>query len=582
MPTSNPWLNPFQRSFEDIKSQLISKLKAGVPEMTDFSEGNIFILIISIFAAIAEVLHFYIDNMAREAFLPTARRYSSLYKHAKLVDYHIKAAVPPSVDLTLYRNTGSKIEQDIVIPVNTTFKSNDGKEWLTSKTITWDSTQNPYSVKVPVVQKTKVSDVSLGTITSTNVIIYLGDLPTDQKYVEGSMTLNIGGIPWRLVDTFAYANSVDKVFKVELDTANKPYIVFGDGQFGMRPTIGKEVVGSYYITYGEEANLPENSFGISVPQSLTSIYSDISVSNLYPCSGGSNYETFDMLKGHIPLSVKTLGVAITKDDFEAIAKLVPGVDKAYVDYICGKFVNIYITPDGGGEASMALIDQAYDAISKSKVITTNISVDSTHTASIYLKANITGNKSFSKNDISDQVIKALVENYSYNTSDINKVVRLSDLYALIDNQSMVDYLTITSLYILGYPVPQGSPTSAPELAPDLNITYFNQTKFVTGDSEAPVNKRTLKVTITEEGYNISGVDDVDINVDGNYGQMLSISNNNIAFDITIGETTTGLKYNTGDSYLITLQPMNIDLVPSDFNIPIFKSGNIELTINEVV
>lgn len=147
---------------------------------------------------------------------------------------------------------------------------------------------------------------------------------------------------------------------------------------------------------------------------------------------------------------------------------------------------------------------------------------------------------------------------------------------------MVDYLTITSLYILGYPVPQGSPTSAPELAPDLNITYFNQTKFVTGDSEAPVNKRTLKVTITEEGYNISGVDDVDINVDGNYGQMLSISNNNIAFDITIGETTTGLKYNTGDSYLITLQPMNIDLVPPDFNIPIFKSGNIELTINEVV
>lgn len=68
MPTSNNWLNPFQRSFNDIKSTLISKLRARVPEMSDYSEGNIFILIISIFSAIAEVIHFYIDNMAREAF----------------------------------------------------------------------------------------------------------------------------------------------------------------------------------------------------------------------------------------------------------------------------------------------------------------------------------------------------------------------------------------------------------------------------------------------------------------------------------------------------------------------------------
>ena len=36
MPTSNNWLNPFQRSFNDIKSTLISKLRARVPEMSDY------------------------------------------------------------------------------------------------------------------------------------------------------------------------------------------------------------------------------------------------------------------------------------------------------------------------------------------------------------------------------------------------------------------------------------------------------------------------------------------------------------------------------------------------------------------
>lgn len=48
MATNNPWLTPYQRSYNDIKAKLISELRNRVPEITDFSEGNIFILIISI------------------------------------------------------------------------------------------------------------------------------------------------------------------------------------------------------------------------------------------------------------------------------------------------------------------------------------------------------------------------------------------------------------------------------------------------------------------------------------------------------------------------------------------------------
>lgn len=71
MSTSNPWLTPFQRSYNDIKAKLIQSLNERVPEITDMSEGNIFILTLSIFAGIAEVIHYYIDGMAREAFLKT-------------------------------------------------------------------------------------------------------------------------------------------------------------------------------------------------------------------------------------------------------------------------------------------------------------------------------------------------------------------------------------------------------------------------------------------------------------------------------------------------------------------------------
>ena len=48
MSTSNPWLTPFQRSYNDIKAKLIQSLNEWVPEITDMSEGNIVILTLSI------------------------------------------------------------------------------------------------------------------------------------------------------------------------------------------------------------------------------------------------------------------------------------------------------------------------------------------------------------------------------------------------------------------------------------------------------------------------------------------------------------------------------------------------------
>ena len=112
---TNPWLGTYQRSYQQIKSKLIEGLSNikddnGKQLITDISEGNILIIVISMFAAIAEVLHFYIDNAGRESFLPTARKYSSVFKHGQLVDYHARAAVAATVDVTLVRplNSSSK------------------------------------------------------------------------------------------------------------------------------------------------------------------------------------------------------------------------------------------------------------------------------------------------------------------------------------------------------------------------------------------------------------------------------------------------------------------------------------------
>ena len=102
----NPWLDVFSRSYQSIKSQLVQNMRTKLPEVTDYSEGNIFIILLSMWSSVAEVIHYYLDNMARETFFISARRYSSLVKHSKLVDYHIKAAIPASTDVLIQINNG--------------------------------------------------------------------------------------------------------------------------------------------------------------------------------------------------------------------------------------------------------------------------------------------------------------------------------------------------------------------------------------------------------------------------------------------------------------------------------------------
>lgn len=586
MSTSNNWLNPYQRSFNDIKAKLISELRLQIPEITDYSEGNIFVIIISIFAAIAEVIHYYIDNMAREAFLPTARRYSSLYKHAKLVDYHIKSAIPATVDVILYKNDNTPIGQDITIHLNTEFTSSDGKTWISTKTVIWY--KDSYYVTIPLIQQKLVGEpdrIQLGNILSPDSIIYITDIPSDQKYTEGSMNLYINDEPWILVNTFAYSSSRDKVFKVEVDEQLRPYIKFGDGQFGMKPEYNATVQASYSLTYGSAGNIATNNF-TTVPQNIQIIDSKIIINNVIPATGGSDYETFNMLKNHIPLSIKTLGVAITKEDFEAIAKMVGGVDKAYANYVCGRYVEIYITPDGGGEASSALLDSVEKTISKSKVITTSIEVLSTHKSQVFLDMTITGKKSFKSNDISNQVKKALTTAYDYNNSDINKPVRLSDIYALVDNQSMVDYLTINRLYQLPYPEPQKA-TNLP-----LNITYFVQNVNPKSDSGTQyivkVNtffgNKYYDVVILYYFEDDSGNNRV--LAAGNYGELLSVNDiigtNELLFQITINKPSEELDYEQDSRYTLNILPMNQDLYSLSYQIPIIENQNITLSINEVV
>lgn len=573
MGITNKWLNPYQRSYQQIKAKLVESLMGlkdpqGQKLITDYSEGNILIIILSLFAAIAEVLHYYVDNMARETFLSTARRYDSVVKHGALVDYHARAAIAATVDVILSRSiTGNPIGAKLTIPQGTLFTDSSGNSWLSARDVTWYS--NVTTCKVPIVQHEKYTASVLNNMvipTGDRVILNLGTLPNGKYYEQGSMSLQIGGETWVLVDTFAKSKPTDKHFMVSVDESLSPYIMFGDGTFGKKPAAGAKITNVvFYLTNGTQGNVKSNTI-TSVPSVISSSITDATVSNAYDAGGGSNYENFTMLKEHIPLSVKTLGVAITKEDFESLAMLVDGVNKAKADYECGRKLTVYISPDGGAVASSELINRVYNLLSQRAPMTTWLKVKSAGKVQIILEMDVTGKKSYKTAEIQTQILTALYNAYSPEQAQIGGSVRLSDIYALIDNLSTVDYLHLTKFYIKPWPTTIYGNKELNLGQFKLNKAKGSMTYYITFNSST-----TFTVRSVSNGYMATGTV-------GNSIQVIDKAN---GFDFSLDIQNNN--YQSGYRYSITVSEPNHDYEDPGFNLPVFENASqLTLTVKEIV
>jgi uncharacterized phage protein gp47/JayE len=573
MGITNKWLNPYQRSYQQIKAKLVESLMGlkdpqGQKLITDYSEGNILIIILSLFAAIAEVLHYYVDNMARETFLSTARRYDSVVKHGALVDYHARAAIAATVDVILSRSiTGNSIGAKLTIPQGTLFTDSSGNSWLSARDVTWYS--NVTSCKVPIIQHEKYTASALNNMvipTGDRVILNLGTLPNGKYYEQGSMSLQIGGETWVLVDTFAKSKPTDKHFMVSVDEALNPYIMFGDGTFGKKPAAGAKITNVvFYLTNGTQGNVKSNTI-TSVPSVISSSITDATVSNAYDAGGGSNYENFTMLKEHIPLSVKTLGVAITKGDFESLAMLVDGVNKAKADYECGRKLTVYISPDGGAVASSELINRVYNLLSQRAPMTTWLKVKSAGKVQIILGMDVTGKKSYKTAEIQTQILTALYNAYSPEQAQIGGSVRVSDIYALIDNLSTVDYLHLTKFYIKPWPTTIYGNKELNLGQFKLNKAKGSMTYYITFNSST-----TFTVRSVSNGYVTTG----------SVGSSIQIIDKANGFDFSLDIQNNS--YQSGYRYSITVSEPNHDYEDPGFNLPVFENASqLTLTVNEIV
>jgi uncharacterized phage protein gp47/JayE len=448
----NKWTNPYSRSFQDIKQDMISALTSipspnGGKLITDISEGNVLVIIISAVAAVIEMLHYYIDNAARESFLNSARLYSSVLSHGALVDYLPRGANSATVNIVLTRELNTDTSQvDSTIPAGTIFYDSNSNTWQTLSDVVWPKYTT--QLKLCLSQVELVTNVSIPATEITNgVDIKVPNTNTTKHISRVGFTLYVGTDKYTLVDTFANCNSLnDRVYRLYTTTSGT-YVKF---QLGHNLPAGKNITINYYLTLGESGNIQSGSI-TTVPATVKTLGNNVTVNNPEASADGFTEDNIDVLREVISSFTRTGGKAITDRDFVDLAKQVPGVKDAAIDTSDPSDKVLYITSVTPGVLPSAqLIANVKKYITDRSTVGDLITVLPANISKLKLDLQVTGRPGSSESSIKNVILSALYNEYNSSKYGLGNSVRLSDIYALIDNLKEVDYLYIKDIYLTPY------------------------------------------------------------------------------------------------------------------------------------
>lgn len=337
------------RDFDTIRADLLARAGRVFPDWTDRDPSDFGMLLVDLWANAADVMHYYIDRAAGEAFLGTATQRESILAVANLLDYTPRGRASATCLVTL-SNAGASVS----IPQYTEFVAR-----YNSKTYRAFAS---YGATAASVGYTSLA-LTEGTWRSNEVLSSSSNGLSGQRYslssttaAPSSVTLFVyedGITPrqYQQINRITDAATGDRVFITYAAADGTTQVVLGNNLNGFVPPSGSIIKASYVESSGSSGNLPANSVvsfsGVTPP--------GLSVFSSTAFTGGVDEESIESLRRSIPSAIATQNRAVTRNDFVSLAVQVPGVSKASISFVPGLSASI----DGvGTNGSVTVFPQA--------------------------------------------------------------------------------------------------------------------------------------------------------------------------------------------------------------------------------
>lgn len=453
------------KDHESIVNDCISRIKQvyGSEYWNDFEEDNTGRMLVEAFAYVADLLLFYLDRQANETYLPTATERQNLINMTKLVGYTPKGA--KSAQVLIKVSLSSIHDRDVTLPINSQLMSEGG--------LVFETLANC------VIKAGELSATVTAIEGETfNEVIGVSDGETSQEFtllrsgVVEIQRITIDGQTWNYAVSFANQQPDAKVYTAEIDAWRRGIIFFGNGITGAIPEQGAVIRAVYRVGGGVIGNVAPNTITSvrDIAQDTTGQTVQVKITNEDWASGGAEPESIDSIKLWAPRYFETQDRCVTQLDYETFAIKFNGISKAraIVRERSGEanFIRIYVLTYGLTEntvttANQTVKDNLLVYLNKYKMLTDWLEIEDGIWREIDFTGSVVVSNGFSMDTVLANIKQALSNLMAIDTREMGDPLRISDVYAAIDNIEGVIYVELDS--------------------PDKTITAANNELLVLGE-----------------------------------------------------------------------------------------------------
>ncbi|HEV2708095.1 MAG TPA: putative baseplate assembly protein [Pyrinomonadaceae bacterium] len=489
------------RDYQSFRKALLDLIPSKLPEWTDRSEADFGIVLVELFAYMGDILSYYQDRLANEAFLPTAQERRSVINHLRLIGYEMApaAAATSRLSVIVANNVKQYIEVrrgDQFATVSTrerpsvTFEYTDEKPLLIN---TRDA--KPNSAKqpdgTPLANFKEIPDiipVREGR-TVANEVIGVSDGTPNQRYPLAQARLLRDTLeivvetqpptpPWtlrrnlvlsrpaytdeqlvalerqeRIASTLAFSRRADADYMIETDENDVTTVIFGDGQYGRIPPAGARIVANYRVGGGAAGNVGAGQITV-VSRAPQLQLLGAKVVNREAASGGAERESLEQAVRFAPTAFNSMQRAVTAEDYVSLARLFPGVSKARAESTGWNNIKLYIAPTGSGKPpSDILIQDLLAYFEDKRMLTTFIQIEAPSYVSINVTASVEALPYFRNVDVSNAADRAVRALFEFEKVDFKQTLYISKIYEALESVDGVMSVFVSVFQRSGGPDP---------------------------------------------------------------------------------------------------------------------------------
>ena len=299
MPT-----NYVSRDFSSIKSDLVGRARATIPEWSSSTSPDFVMLLIDLWAYMGDIQNYYIDRAHTESYLDTATQSASVRALARMMGYQPNSRTAASATVTVSNSSGAAI----VVPKGTIFvvpaTSSKAAVYFTSSAA---ATANAgASVAISVNEGREVTETLTSNFSGESGAAFL---LSEKKAVPSSLSITVGTTTYshttRMFDVGADAPS----FMSLVDSEDFTRVVLGNGVNGRVPPAGSTVKVTYRVGQGSLGNVAVNAIS-----TMDSPVLHLTVASSTVASGGTDAESNASIKKNAPALRRVQDRAVTLTD----------------------------------------------------------------------------------------------------------------------------------------------------------------------------------------------------------------------------------------------------------------------------